>query len=247
MREWPPSASERRQIDTDYSVAVAAAQEEEGTYRAYVQERDLWVGSHAPEFAGLSPVHECLLMLPGNPGSEAAFEELDPDGQICGALTQDGRFAFGSTEEVIVTITGLPTDDPWVGAVCRALDRERAWDSARRSMLGVHQSDGEMFHVTAAQNRASILRYGLDWRRMGATHGIAGSREPELPVVFLCDNWADVSFFTAMARSPSDVWGVRVDGLWAEPGPDGWTIVAETVPPDRLRIVESDLPVTRHR
>ncbi len=96
-----------------------------------------------------------------------------------------------------------------------------------------------MFHVTSVQNRAAILRYGLDWRLMGTTHGIAGE-EPELPVVFLCDSRGDVSFFIAMARAPSDVSAVRVDGLWTEPGPDGGTIIGEIVPPERLRLVQHE-------
>lgn len=36
-----------------------------------------------------------------------------------------GRYAFGTTEEVIASVTGRPHDDPWLNAVCRALGRER--------------------------------------------------------------------------------------------------------------------------
>jgi hypothetical protein len=32
-----------------------------------------------------------------------------------------------------------------------------------------------LFHVTSELNRESIRTHGLDWSRMGAAHGIAGS------------------------------------------------------------------------
>jgi len=36
-----------------------------------------------------------------------------------------------------------------------------------------------LFHVSSVANRDSILAYGLDWTRMGAAPGIAGSLAPE--------------------------------------------------------------------
>jgi len=81
-------------------------------------------------------------------------------------------------------------------------------------MLLVKQADGEMFHATAAENRQSILRHGLDWRQqIGTAPGIAGNREPELEAVFLCESHEEIGFFTRMSRLPADVWAVRVDGL----------------------------------
>jgi len=71
-----------------------------------------------------------------------------------------------------------------------ALDRENRWglaDGWRRPVLEVFQGTGQMFHVTATANRESIRRHGLDWRRMGAAPGIAGSTRPELPAMFACD------------------------------------------------------------
>ena len=35
-----------------------------------------------------------------------------------------------------------------------------------------------LYHVTSVLNRESIAQHGLDWRRMGAARGIAGSRAP---------------------------------------------------------------------
>src|SRR5271168_2027913 len=132
------------------------------------------------------------------------------------------------------TVSGAPVrpwppaaDDRWVAAVCAALARERTWRMGRRPSLLVKEGSGEMFHVTATENRQSILRHGLDWRQMGTIAGIAGSREPELPAVFLCENRDEIGFFTEMSRLPADVWAVRVDGLWVETGPHGWIIVPE--------------------
>ena len=144
-------------------------------------------------------------------------------------------------------MTGRPPDDPWLLAVCQALRRERIWDRSRRSTLVVSRGAGEMFHVTATSNRESIKQHGLDWRRMAASYGIAGSRVPELEAIFLCESREDVSFFTRMARTPSDVWAVGVDRLWMENGPDGWVILLQPVPRDRVCLVERDIPVTRDR
>ena len=47
---------------------------------------------------------------------------------------------------------------------------------------------------TFATNRESILRHGLDWRSMSGD-GIARSRAPEWPGVFLCASLEDVRFF----------------------------------------------------
>jgi hypothetical protein len=52
-----------------------------------------------------------------------------------------------------------------------------------------------MFHVSPVANRASITAHGLDWTRMGAARGIAGSRAPEVDGVFLCASDFDVDFF----------------------------------------------------
>jgi hypothetical protein len=71
--------------------------------------------------------------------------------------------------------------------------------------------------------------------------GIAGSSAPELDAVFLCDSLEDAEFFTWMGAEPLDIWEVHVDGLVIESGPDGWWIVNERIPPDRLRLAVSSL------
>jgi hypothetical protein len=253
LRDWPPAPAELQQIDADYEAAVAAANAEAAARSVYERERDEWLGMHFPSLAGRQPFHECLLLLPGEEDAYIEFEELDPAGTIAAAREAGGsRRAFGRPEEVITAVSGRPVDDPWVRAVCAALARERTWThGGRRWMLLVKLGEGTMFHATAAANRDSIRRNGLDWQRMDAAFGIAGSQEPELPGIFLCATREDARFFTDMARAPSDIWQVRVDGLWLEgdPGASGggddiWMILPEPVGPDRLKLIDTDVMPT---
>lgn len=87
-----------------------------------------------------------------------------------------------------------------------------------------------------------LLSGALDWNRMGAAQGIAGSRSPELDAVFL-DHFEGIEFFTHMSRQPCDVWEVDVAGLWIEKHED-WLIHRSPIAPDRLRLVAQDLPPT---
>ena len=234
---WPPSAAERRAVDAAYEAAVAAAHAESVARDGYEYARLGWLLEHVPDLAECEPAYECVLRVPGD-DQWIDFEELDPGGTVCGARRPGtGAYGFGSAGQALAAASGLSADDRWVAAVCAALARERTWRMGRRPSLLVREGGGEMFHVTAAENRQSILRHGLDWRQMGATAGIAGSREPELPAVFLCENRDETGFFTQMSRLPADVWAVRVDGLWVETGPHGWIIVSEPVPPERLRLL----------
>jgi hypothetical protein len=196
-------------------------------------------------------------------GSQVEFRELDPGGTACDARRIDfpasglglvsqveGPRVFGSAAEVIAAAAGVAAADPWVSAVCRALQRDREWAGQprhRRPQLWVVPGEGELFHVTAAVNRESIRRHGLDWRRMGAAPGIAGSAGPERAAVFACDSRDEAAFFLQMADSPSDVWAIRADGLWVENGPQGWSIITEPIDPGRLRLADRDLPPGRPR
>jgi hypothetical protein len=67
--------------------------------------------------------------------------------------------------------------------------------------------------VSSVLNRASIAAHGLDWTRMGAARGIAGSTAPEVDGIFLCRNDFELSFFVRMNNTgtPVDVWAV--DGV----------------------------------
>jgi hypothetical protein len=99
---------------------------------------------------------------------------------------------------------------------------------------------GTLAHATASANRESILRWGLDWKRMGDARGIAGSGQPELEAVFL-DHVDGIEFFTRMSRQPCDVWEVDVTGLWIEIHED-WLIHRSPIASSRLRLLATDLP-----
>ena len=203
----------------------------------------------------------CAEVLPGGTltvvhvvepgGVDAAWielVELDREAGVWGGCREGRPDAFGPVGEVLAAQSLRRDDDPWVIEVAAALDRESRWgfaDDWRRPLLEVFQGAGQMLHVTAAANRASIRRHGLDWRRMGAAPGIAGSSRPELPAVFVCDEPEDTTFFLNIARTPSDVWAIDVDGLWVESGPDGWWIISRPISPDRLTLTERDIAPVR--
>jgi hypothetical protein len=67
-----------------------------------------------------------------------------------------------------------------------------------------------LYHVTSAMNRESILAHGLDWTRMDAAPGVAGSPVPEEDGVFLCRDESEAGFFVGMNNTggPVDVWAV---------------------------------------
>src|SRR5208282_4021278 len=207
LRAWPPSAAERRAIDAAYAAAAAAARAESAERHAYEYARLSWLLEHVPELAESQPAHECMIQLPGDE-QWIEFGELDPGGAVCGARRQGtGTYGFGSAGQALAAASGLAADDRWVAAVGAALARERTWTRAgRRPMLLVKEASGEMFHATAKENRQSILRHCLDWRQMGTAPGIAGSREPELPAVFLCESREEIDFFTRMSRLSADIW-----------------------------------------
>lgn len=67
-----------------------------------------------------------------------------------------------------------------------------------------------LFHVSSAANRESIGSHGLDWTRMGAARGIAGSMTAEENGVFLCRDEFEARFFIDLNNTggPVDVWVV---------------------------------------
>jgi hypothetical protein len=188
------------------------------------------------------------LMLPGGGGDDfIELVVLDAERGLWGGCRPDGPDAYGTAAEVIAVLSGRPAADGWVREAAAAVSREETWGSSggwRRPWLEVVAGRGAVYHATATVNRTSIRQHGLDWRRMGAACGIAGSTRPELPAVFVCADREDVSFFLRMARSSSDVWCVDVEGLWLESGPNGWWIISQPVPRDRLRLVGQDIPVS---
>jgi hypothetical protein len=117
LRAWPPSAAERRAIDTAYEAAVAAEQAESAARAAYEDARMSWLREHAPEFAGRESAHECSIELPGEERS-IEFEEFDLAGAVCGARCQGtGTYGFGAADQALAAATALAADDRWIAAV----------------------------------------------------------------------------------------------------------------------------------
>ena len=102
-----------------------------------------------------------------------------------------------------------------------------------------------MYHVTSVENRASIDAHGLDWTRMGAARGIAGSLRPEQEGCFLApDDWT-TDYFVDMNNTggPVDVWAVEgVEGADLVTSPEGYEFVRAVIPRERLRLVRQDIP-----
>ncbi|MBN9623613.1 MAG: hypothetical protein J0H06_11780 [Actinobacteria bacterium] len=114
---------------------------------------------------------------------------------------------------------------------------------------------GTFFHVTPSENRESILRHGLDWRRGGG--GIAGSTAPEQEGTFLACEQTEVDFFVHIGKhrfAALDIWAVTLDDLDPaefelsdEPSDerirefDGFLCWMEIIPPTRLRLVARDV------
>ena len=102
----------------------------------------------------------------------------------------------------------------------------------------------EWFHVSSSRNRESIERHGLDWRRMRAAPGIAGSHTPEQEGCFLIEQYG-VDYFVEMNNTggPVDVWAVReVDESALVESPEGYLYLPTPIPPERLRLVRRDVP-----
>jgi hypothetical protein len=98
-----------------------------------------------------------------------------------------------------------------------------------------------MFHVSSAANRESILAHGLDWTRMGAAPGIAGSTVPEADGVFLCRNEFETSFMIGLnfAGGLVDVWavtGIEEDEL-VDNG-SGYVYFPSAIPPAQITLVD---------
>jgi len=101
--------------------------------------------------------------------------------------------------------------------------------------------------VTRSANRASIDRYGLDWRRMGGVPGIAGSRRPEREGVFVCRRLQDALWFADMARDDvTDIWAVHLDGVWLEADAGGggdidWALCRQPIPRRDIELRQADI------
>jgi hypothetical protein len=104
-----------------------------------------------------------------------------------------------------------------------------------------------MFHVTSRRNRGSIRSYGLDWTRMTAVPGIAGSTEAEQAGCFLCRDDHEVEFFLRFTGpgDPLDVWAVDdVNEFDLIESPEGFQYVPYRIPPAKLTLVRTDVHPT---
>jgi hypothetical protein len=107
------------------------------------------------------------------------------------------------------------------------------------------QPGSVFFHVSSVRNRTSILTHGLDWTRMGAARGIAGSTVAEQQGVFLAPDEDTTDWFVRMNNTggPVDVWEVRgVDPADLVTSGEGYDFLPRVIPPDRLRLVRQDVP-----
>ncbi|KKZ73499.1 hypothetical protein [Streptomyces showdoensis] len=102
-----------------------------------------------------------------------------------------------------------------------------------------------LFHVSSVLNRQSIAQHGLDWTRMGAARGIAGSRRPEVEGIFVCRGEEEVGFFLQINNTggPVDIWSVDgVDeGSLLDNG-SGLVYLPGRIPAAGVRLVRSDVP-----
>ncbi|MER5398145.1 hypothetical protein [Streptomyces sp. NPDC002599] len=102
-----------------------------------------------------------------------------------------------------------------------------------------------LFHVSSVLNRRSIAQHGLDWTRMGAAPGIAGSRRPEVEGIFVCQGEETAEFFLQINNTggPVDLWSVDGidEGLLLDNG-NGFFYLPGRIPAARLRLVRSDVP-----
>ena len=93
--------------------------------------------------------------------------------------------------------------------------------------------------------RGPAAAHGLDWRRMGAAPGIAGSRVPEQEGCFLAPDEFTADFFVRMNApgGPVDVW--EVSGVSEEDlldSPEGFAYLPAVIPPEQLRLIRTEEP-----
>jgi hypothetical protein len=87
------------------------------------------------------------------------------------------------------------------------------------------------------------MLHGLDWTRMGAVRGIAGSGRPEVDGVFLCRDEFEVEFFVGFDATalPVDVWSVEgVEKHELVEAPEGFVYVPRPIPARQLTLLHRD-------
>ncbi|MET7736517.1 hypothetical protein ABZT02_34940 [Streptomyces sp. NPDC005402] len=102
-----------------------------------------------------------------------------------------------------------------------------------------------LFHVSSVLNRRSIAQHGLDWTRMGAARGIAGSRRPEVEGIFISRGEEEAGFFLQINNTggPADLWSVDGidEGSLLDNG-NGFVYLPSRIPAARVCLVRSDIP-----
>jgi hypothetical protein len=181
---------------------------------------------------------------------ELLLERVD-DAEFGWTAVGPGGEGVGTLAEVLPAAAGSEADPEWIAAAIAAIERSLQVTHTQRSQLLVIRATGTWFHTTFSNNRESIVRHGLDWRRM-AGPGIAGNPEPEWDGVFLCEDLEGAEWFAGMGRGRRvDIWAVELNGVWLEgdPGASGgggdyWMICPQPISPRQLRLVAKDLSRT---
>jgi hypothetical protein len=103
-----------------------------------------------------------------------------------------------------------------------------------------------LFHVTASTNRESIERHGLDWHRMSAAPGIAGSTMPEKEGIFLARDRSEVDWFIEMAGwrgvDELDIWEVVSAQLPLLESSEGYIYTTQPIPRSQIRLLPWSAP-----
>lgn len=178
-------------------------------------------------------------------GGNIELEQVDDAGREWFASGPEGD-AIGGLREVLTSASADRADPAWVTAVGDTVERELG--STWRVMLLVKQVAGRWFHATFAENRESIVRHGLNYRRMVGP-GIAGSPKPEAAGMFLGCDLESARWFARMGRRGLvDIWAVDLVGVWliGDPGAggggdDSWMICSEPIDPTQLTLIEKDI------
>lgn len=104
------------------------------------------------------------------------------------------------------------------------------------------------YHVTSVLNRESIRQHGLDWRRMGAARGIAGSYQAEQEGCFLAADAGERDWFVSMNNTggPVDVWEVSgVEDSDLVQSPEYHYFRPGVIPTSQIRLVQKGIEPER--